>query len=223
VIREDHPIGPTERGRWRPRFRVPRRLAWFLWLAGPAPWRKRLGLAVGAAALLTLCVACSTIEIGLANLPSPSGWRHLPTRKWLLNEGLGPATIVYCPASSCAKPAVVATFEAQGEEAERLMRSLADPRSLLAAKRVEVATARDPRAKHKPAATPPKSSEKAFSIEADGMAGFRVELTPKEPQGHAAYAVVLAKRAGDTVKAALAVTTDAQDALQQARAAAKTF
>jgi len=35
--------------------------------------------------------------------------------------------------------------------------------------------------------------------------------------------VVLAKRAGDTVKAALAVTTDAQDALQQARAAAKTF
>ncbi|SEB90866.1 hypothetical protein SAMN05444161_0122 [Rhizobiales bacterium GAS191] len=180
-------------------------------------------MVLGATGLLALCASCSTFDTGIGDLPSGSGWRRLPTHKWLLNDGFGKANIIYCPPASCAHPAVVATFEAQGEMATRLLRALANPKSLLAAKRFEVATARDPRFKRKPEKTPRKSSEQAEPVEADGIAGYRVTLSPKEADGHAAYAVVLAKREGDTVKAALAVTVDPQAALQQARAAAKTF
>jgi hypothetical protein len=170
-----------------------------------------------------LCSACSIFDTGIAELPSRSGWKRLPIDSWLMNDGLGRARIVYCPPASCANPAVVATFEAQGEMGARLLQALASPKTLLAAKRIEVATARDPRFKRKPAKGPPKSSEQAEPVEADGLAGFRVTLSPKVADGHSAYAVVLAKHDGDTVKAALAVTVDPQAALQEARAAARAF
>jgi hypothetical protein len=160
---------------------------------------------------------------GIDLLPAASGWRPLPLSSWLLNEGFGPATIVYCQAPSCAQPSVVATFEAQGESAQRLERALADPKALLLAKRVEVATARDPRFKRKVAAGKPKSSEHAERIEADGLRGYKITLSPDIPGGHQAYVVVLARRADEVVKVALAVATDPEAALQEARAAAKTF
>lgn len=147
----------------------------------------------------------------------------MPTREWLLNEGLGPASIAYCEVPSCSRPTVVATFAADGEEAKRLARALADPKSFLKAERVKVAVARDPKVKAKTESSKPKSREKAERIEADGLAGYRVTLVPEVPDGHAAYVVVLTAREGETLKAALAVTTDADAALQAARAAAKSF
>ena len=148
----------------------------------------------------------------------------MPTREWLLNEGFGPANIAYCEVPSCPRPIVVATFAAEGEEARILSRALADPKALLKAERFKVATARDPRLKSKPAsADKPKSREKAERIEADGLTGYRVTLTPEVADGHEAYVVVLAAREGETLKAALAVTTDADAAFQAARAAAKSF
>jgi hypothetical protein len=172
---------------------------------------------------LALLSACASFGSGIAELPAASGWERLPIRSWLLNEGLGPATIVYCPARSCARPAVVATFSARGETAAQLLRALADTKALLAAKRVEAATARDPRFKRKVSVGKPKSSEHAEPLQVDGLKGYRVSLSPDIAGGSAAYAVVLAKRDGDLVKAALAVTTDPEAALQEARAAAKTF
>ncbi|MBV8428000.1 MAG: hypothetical protein JOZ88_12230 [Hyphomicrobiales bacterium] len=194
---------PFARGRHRPRFCV---------------------LAAATLALLCLCGCESGSDFMGAGIPSASGWTRLPTREWLLNEGLGPANIAYCEVPSCPRPTVVATFAAQGEEARRLSRALADPKALLKAERYKVATARDPRFKTKPAsAEKPKSREKAERIEADGLAGYRVTLVPEVADGHEAFVVVLAAREGETLKAALAVTTDADAALQAARAAAKTF
>jgi hypothetical protein len=170
---------------------------------------------------LGACEAGSDLlSLGLA---PASGWTRLPTREWLLNEGLGPANIAYCEVPSCPRPTVVATFAAEGEEAARLSRALADPKALLKAERYKVATARDPRLKSKPAAEKPKSREKAERIEADGFSGYRVTLTPEVADGHEAYAVVLTAREGDKLQAALAVTTDPDAALQAAEAAAKTF
>ncbi|MFI5013290.1 MAG: hypothetical protein ACHQAY_13185 [Hyphomicrobiales bacterium] len=194
-------VGSAERGRRRPRFRV----------------------ALAILASLTLLSACAGFGSGIAELPATSGWQRLPVRSWLLNEGFGAATIVYCPAQSCARPAMVATFSAEGETALRLMRSLADPKALLLAKRVEVAVARDPRFKRKAASEKPKSSEHAEPVAADGLSGYRVTLSSDVAGGHVAYAVVLAKRDADAVKVALAVTTDPDAALQDARAAARTF
>jgi hypothetical protein len=173
--------------------------------------------------LLVLLAGCAGFDTGIAGLPAASGWRRLPVHDWLLNEGLGPAKIVYCEVPSCPRPAVVATFSAEGEAAARLLRALSDPKSLLAAKRVEVATARDPRVKSKIGKEKPRSREEAERIEADGFAGYRVTLRPATADGHPAFAVVLSKRYDDKVKAALAVTTDPDAALQEARTAAKTF
>jgi len=174
-----------------------------------------------ALALSTLC-ACNAGS-DLLGLPSASGWTRVPTRDWLLNEGLGPANIAYCEMPSCPRPTVVATFAVEGEEAKRLSLALADPKSLLKAQRVKVAVARDPRFKSKPVSDKPKSREKAERIEADGLSGYRVPLLPEVADGHEAYVVVLTAREGETLKAALAVTTDADAALQAARAAAKSF
>lgn len=176
-----------------------------------------------ALALSTLCGCDAGSDLLSASLPSASGWTRVPTREWLLNEGLGPANIAYCEVPSCPRPTVVATFAAEGEEANRLARALADPKSLLKAQRVKVAVARDPRAKSTPSADKPKSREKAERIEADGLSGYRVTLLPEVSDGHEAYVVVLAAREGGTLNAALAVTTDADAALQAARAAAKSF
>ncbi|MBV9518616.1 MAG: hypothetical protein JO068_10885 [Hyphomicrobiales bacterium] len=180
-------------------------------------------LGVLALALSSLCACEAGSDLLSASLPSTSGWTRLPTREWLLNEGLGPANIAYCEVPSCPRPTVVATFAADGEEAKRLSRALADPKALLKAERFKVATARDPRLKSKPAPEKRKSREKAERIEADGFTGYRVTLTPEVADGHEAYAVVLTARAGEKLEAALAVTTDPDAALQAAEAAARTF
>jgi hypothetical protein len=200
-------------------------------LAVPAPFfeggRKRsrfpaFRAMTAAFALSALCACDASFDLGSPGLRA-AGWARLPTHDWLLNEGLGPANIIYCEVPSCPRPSVVATFSAEGEEGRRLLRALADPRSLLQAKRLPVATARDPRFKAKPSKEKPKSREKAERIEADGLAGYRVTLSPEAADGHEAYAVVLTARDGDKVRAALAVTTDPGAALDEARAAAKSF
>ena len=193
---------PQERGRSRPRFRAD---------------------VVVATVALALLAGCGGYGLGLPELPAIAGWQQLPLRKWVINDDLGPAQIVYCPSRTCGRPAMVATLTAQGEEATRLMRSLADPQALMRAKRYEIEVARDPRLTHKPKSAPRKSIARAEPVEADGLKGYRVILSPKIAGGHVAYAVVLARREADRAMAAIAVTTDPDAALQQARAAAKSF
>jgi hypothetical protein len=194
--------GPEQRGRSRPRFRAS-------------------GLA--ASVVLLALAGCGGYELGLPDLPSIAGWQQLPLRNWVMNEELGPARIVYCQPRFCVRPAVVATLTAQGQEATRLMRSLADPQALLRAKRYEVAVARDPRFKRKTTDSPRKSGAHAEPIEAGGLKGYRVTLSPSIAGGHAAYAVVLARPEADRAQVALAITTDPDAALQEALAAAKSF
>jgi hypothetical protein len=168
--------------------------------------------------MAAVLAGCMAYGIDLSLLPSPSGWRKLPLRSWVMNDDLGPATVDYC--LDCKEPAIVATLVAHGEEADALMRSLATPRALLQAKRYEVAKARDPR-KARPRRVARASSERAEPIVADGLRGYRVTLSGHG--GHDAYAVVLAKRDADTAKAALAVATDPGSALAEARQAARGF
>ena len=117
-------------------------------------------LAAMALALSALCACNAGSDLLGAGLPSASGWTRVPTREWLLNEGLGPANIAYCEMPSCPRPTVVATFAVEGEEAKRLSLALADPRSLLKAERVKVATARDPRSRASPRPTNRRAGKK---------------------------------------------------------------
>jgi hypothetical protein len=214
--------------------RLGRRIADFV-VGSPLPSRRKSGEHILLIARLVLrgaliCVvpvallaACVEFEAGIDLLPSPSGWQSLPLRGWVLNEGLGPVRIAYCPAPRCAEPSVVATVAAQGEEARRLERALANPKTLFTAKRVEVATARDPRLKRSPAKTASGSAEHAERFQIDGLTGYRITISPKGADGHAAYAVVLAKHEDDAVKIAFAVSTNPDTALQAGRAAALSF
>jgi hypothetical protein len=183
--------------------------------------RRRLRIAGAFAASLVLLAACVDFAPGVDLLPSASGWQSLPIRGWLMNEGFGPVTIVYCGPSRCAEPSVVATFVAEGETALRLEHALETPKTLLMAKRYEVEKARDPRFKRKPASERRKSSEHVERLAADGLDGYKVTLASEIAGGHPAYAVVLARRADGIVKVAFAVSTDPDTALQEARAAAK--
>jgi hypothetical protein len=170
-----------------------------------------------------LLAACVELEEGFDLLPSASGWRALPLRGWVLNEGLGPVVISYCPTPRCTEPSVVATVIAQGEDATRLERALASPKTLFMAKRFEIATARDPRLKHMRKISSPLGSEHAERLDIDGLKGYRVTLAPNSAEGHPAYAVVLAKREDGVLKVAFAVSTNPDSALEQGRGAAKSF
>jgi len=188
--------------------------------------RRRSGILAAAALAFSVALLSACIEEegpGIALLPASSGWQSLPLGSWLLNQGLGPVTIVYCGPSRCGKPSVAATFEAEGETASRLEQALADPKSLLMAKRFEVATARDPRSKRKAADGKRKSSEHVERLAADGIDGYRVTLSPEIAGGHAAFAVVLARREKGMVKVAFAVSTDPDTSVEEARAAANSF
>jgi hypothetical protein len=175
-----------------------------------------------AAGLPLLLEGCAGYDAGFAALPASAGWQRLPLKGWLMNAGLGPARIAYCPPSSCAHPAVVATLAARGAEAARLLRSLASPAALLRP-RAPAEGSLAARVKRPARKTAAKSTEEAWPIEADGLEGYRVTLSPKVAGGHPAYAVVLAWRSGDEARAALAVATDPDAALRDAKAAARSF
>jgi hypothetical protein len=196
---------------------LPRRLAGSVWSS-----LRLCRVAVLAAVLVSLS-ACVDFGTGLDLLPSPSGWQNLPIRSWLLNDGLGPVTIIYCRPTRCEKPSVIATIEAKGEVARRLEKALASPGTLLAARHVEAATARDPRFRRKPKPSQRASSEKAERVKAGALEGYRVTLAPEIEGGRTAYAVVLAERLAGSIKIAFAISMDPDTAMQGAKTAAQGF
>ena len=180
---------------------------------------------------VALCLpfqGCVAHGSGFRELAWASGWQPLPIGRWLLNEGIQPKTLVICPAELCTHMSVVALFEASGRDAASLERSLGN-NALLSERKNRPAPRTiggKPAKKNDVTAT---TQIERFMI--DGMAATRVALTPSAPSmakqvsprmaGNSAYIVVLTQRSGPTLRAVMAVTTDPEMALAQARAAAK--
>jgi hypothetical protein len=166
---------------------------------------------------------------GVAELPANEGWQRLPLGRWLLDDGIAPAALVICPAQLCTHVGMAAILEAEGPDALKIEADLADDRML---SRRNAPT--------KPRIIGGGRARKVSNIKAqthiqrsmlDGMAVTSVALTPQSShagRGQAsargpnrAYAVVLSQRFGPRLKLAIAITTDPDIALIQARAAAR--
>lgn len=161
---------------------------------------------------------CGFYGAAVRELAFVDGWQPLPLGRWLLNDGIQPKALVICPAELCAAMSVVALFEAEGREALALERSLAS--DILLSQRKTRPEART--IGGKPVKKPDVAAKTRIErFRMDGMAVTRVALTPAGPGGNSAHAVVLTRRFGPTLKAVLAVTTNPDLALQQAKLAAK--
>ncbi|MGL4729943.1 MAG: hypothetical protein ACRCWO_14435 [Bosea sp. (in: a-proteobacteria)] len=181
------------------------------------------------------CMAQSAnTRANAVELSAAQGWVRLPTSRWLLNEGVLPRYVLMCPRATCTHMSMIALFEASGEAAAAMERELASDKVLSNRKnkRPPPRTIGGKPQAPKGTETTAETTIERFTL--DGAKGYRVALTPKidpkltrqtppPPPGNHAFVVVLTKREGAVLKAAIAVTTDPDLALGQARAAAQSW
>ncbi|MGL4440877.1 MAG: hypothetical protein ACRCUE_16570 [Bosea sp. (in: a-proteobacteria)] len=104
----------------------------------PSGSHLRFGLIAGAMLLgLPSCGLLPSSHYALTTLPlSPEqGWVQLPTARWLVNPGIEPEALLFCPATNCTQQAFVARMELTGREAGFAALLISDPPRALSAAR----------------------------------------------------------------------------------------
>lgn len=182
------------------------------------PSRSRF--AVVLAILLGLGGCSNHWDWPIAALPYDAGWRPLPIKAWVLNDGVSAKAISICPRDSCARPGFAALLAFEGAQASEMERALdSDPLRLA---RIFAAPARREDSSGKggaaarPAAQPKSATAVARFSERDGK-GLLVEITARDGGKSAATAILYGRSAGRLV-VALAVSPDAERARQDAAA-----
>ncbi|RDJ20608.1 hypothetical protein DWF00_08190 [Bosea caraganae] len=173
---------------------------------------------------LCLLAACTNqFGAGFAELPADRGWQPLPIGDWVLNDGIEPRTIVYCPREHCAHQAIAALISFDGKRADEMERALASDPARLAREFAKPTTPPKPdKTKAKstaPKDTAPKSTTSVSRYDEDGAKGLLVEIRAKDAAGkHAATAIVYGRDAGK-LTIAVAVSDEADRARSYARSA----
>ena len=177
------------------------------------PW-----IACGLIALLLLpsCGLLPSSHYALATLPlsAEQGWVQLPTRRWLLNPGISPDAMLFCPAETCGEQVFIARLELTGREigfAEQLMRN---PVRTLAAVR-STQSRRDRQSVSRADVTP---------LTVAGWMGGSVSLETRIVPGKvthakAAQVAVVAKRDGDRAWLMMSVASTSDVALSRLKLA----
>lgn len=171
--------------------------------------RLRFGVLGLACALLVGCAG--HFGPGLTELAAGTGWEPLPIRNWVLNEGITPAALVYCPNETCLRPAAAAILIFDGKEADTLEQGLAQSPAALA-RRFSTPSSRPKKPR------PAESTTSVSRFEIENARGLLVEIRARKGGRHAATGIVYA-REKDRLVVAIAVTDDAQAARDYARAA----
>ncbi len=185
--------------------------------------RFRVALLLAGLALLAGCTRY--FGFGLTELAAERGWQPLPIAAWVLNEGLEPGGISYCPRESCTRPAMAALLTIAGREAvameaalglepARLAREFARPR-----RNAGKDQARDKRKARAARPGAPKSTTSVARFVSEGVDGLLVEIRARDPGGKYAATAILHARDGDRLTLAIAVSNDAEAARNYARAA----
>jgi hypothetical protein len=154
----------------------------------------------------------------IAALPYDAGWRPLPIKAWVLNDGVSAEAISICPRESCAQQGFAALLSFEGERAAAMERALRGDDAGLA------------RAFEKPAAsdattggtrtrpqTKTRTTTRVARFSAQDADGLVVTITAAASGKSAATAILFGRRAGRLV-VALAVGADAGKARQDAAA-----
>lgn len=179
--------------------------------------RFRVVALLGALGLLAAC--SSHWGPGIAALPFDAGWRQLPIRSWLLNEGLEARAMSFCPRETCTKQGFAALLAFEGRQADALERTLAsDPARLARDFAKPASDAAIKRAKtQKPG--PPKSATIVSRFSEDGASGLLVEIRALDASGKTATTAILSGRSEGRLLIAFGVSADAAAARAQALAA----
>jgi hypothetical protein len=165
---------------------------------------------IGAAAVLATLAGCIDIPrafdllmpSGVAGLPAGAPWTALPLRSWIAESEARPQGIAACVDPACPAPLAVGVFEAKGDEARLLAEVLDEPQKLQRA--LEAQDAAD--------VGRAQAIRTAVAIEpwSDGaLRGFAIRLS-RADNARQAYGAVLATRAADPIRFAIAVGADAE-------------
>lgn len=173
--------------------------------------RSRLRLGALALALVALAGCADHFGPGLVQLAAGRGWEPLPIQSWVVNDGITPKAIVYCPPQDCVRPGVAALLSFEGREAIEMERALAlDPARLARAfSQSSTAKAKKP--------TRPASTTAVSRFKLDGTNGILVEIRARAGNRLASTAILYARK-DKVLSLAIAVTNDSQAARDYARA-----
>lgn len=142
-------------------------------------------------------------------LSPEQGWVQLPTARWLVNPGIAPDALLFCPRETCGQQAFVARMELTGREtgfADLLMR---DPARALAS------TSPTHKSRHKH----PVSRNDVTPVSVAGWSGASVRLESRKSPGKVAHVAVVARRTSDRTYLMMAVAATSDDVAQQLRLA----
>lgn len=186
--------------------------------------RSRCLVPAAALALLSGCsdalVPFGAFGAGVAELPATQGWRPLPIANWVINDGIAPRTMVFCPRETCASQGFATLIEVAGRPADDLERALAaDPARLAREFTARASPPRRTATGTPPRPAPAKSATTVSRFAADeGASGLLVEIAALGGEGKRAAAVILSGREAGRLVVALAVSPDAGAARRNAGA-----
>ncbi|TCR60389.1 hypothetical protein EV560_11757 [Bosea sp. BK604] len=183
--------------------------------------RSRFRLAALLVGLCLLAACTNQFGAGITELAADRGWQPLPIADWVVNDGLEPRSIVYCPRESCAHQAMAALISLEGKRADEMERALATDPARLAREFAKPSTPPKPeKGKTNPKSTAPKAPKSTTSVsryDESGASALLVEIRAKDsPSRGAATAIVYGRDAGK-LTLAIAITDDAERARTYAR------
>lgn len=180
--------------------------------------RSRLHLATLLAGLCLVAACTSQFGAGITELAADRGWQPLPIGEWVVNDGLDPRSIVYCPRETCAHQAMAALISLEGKRADDMERALATDPARLAREFAKPSTPpKAEKGKAKPKDTAPKSTTSVSRYDEAGAKGLLVEIRAKgSVWKEAATAIVYGRDAGKLTMA-IAVTDNPERARSYAR------
>jgi len=167
----------------------------------------RLALLGILGATLPGCSLLPAMNYGFSTLPlvPAEGWAPLPTARWLLNPGIEPDVLTFCPAPSCPREGFVATMELSGRERQVADLVMTDPVRILSAARPTMPAARSARNGKQAAPRPARGRTSIVPVTVGSWRGGLVTLHPAKADGRPAHVVILGWRGHEQARLLIAV------------------
>jgi hypothetical protein len=158
---------------------------------------------------------------GFSTLPlvPAEGWAPLPTARWLLNPGIEPDALTFCPAQACPRVGFVAMIALSGREQDVADLVMTEPVRILSAARPTASAARTAHSSRKGTAAPVRGRTSISPATVGGWRGGLVTLHPAKAGGRSAHVMVLGWRGREQARLLIAVGASAEAAMAHARQA----
>ena len=181
----------------------------------------RLAMLALLGAALPGCSLLPAMNYGFSRLPlvPADGWAPLPTARWLLNTGIEPDVLVFCPAPVCPREGFVATMALSGREQGVADLVMTDPVRVLSAARPTTSGTRTGRDGRRTAASPARGRTSIAPVTVGAWRGGLVTLHPAKAGGRAAHVMILGWRGPEQARLLVAVGASAEAAEAHARQA----